>query len=182
MEENTLESTVEITIRSGTPEDVPRLVALHHVVSEYHGALIREKEEITNAYMEEEVQKCRSKGLLLIAEIGEELVGEIHAHTPVLFAFSHLLSDLTIVVHPKHQGKGVGRKLFESFLWRVQEDFPHILRVELFTREHKEKNVAFYTSLGFQNEGRQANKIRLQGNRFHTPIHMVWINPKYQSK
>ena len=172
---------MELSIRSGTPEDVPSLVALHRAVSEDPDALIRERQEITQDYMNDVMTKCLAKGLMLVARSDDKFIGEIHAYTPELFAFSHLLSDLTIAVHPEHQGKGVGRKLFESFLHLVQEDFPHILRVELYTREEIKKNVAFYTSLGFQNEGRQANKIRLHDSRFHTPIHMVWFNPKYQS-
>ena len=182
MDYKTEQRTIKLTIRSGTEEDGQALVNLHRAVSEDPGALIREQEEITPAYMEDVLQKCTNKGLILVAMLGGDLIGEIHAYTPDLFAFSHLFSELTIVVHPEHQGKGVGRELFTSFLKKVEEHFPHILRVELYTREHNQKNVDFYTSLGFQNEGRQKNKIRLQGNRFHTPIHMVWFNPKYKLK
>lgn len=182
MEQKTVRKDINITVRPGITSDVPALIGLHRTVSEEPGALIRRKEEITTAYLKDVMQKCRKKGLMLVAMMDGVLIGEIHAYTPDLFAFSHLLSELTIVVHPEHQGKGVGRKLFVQFLEQVQKEFPHILRVELYTREHNQKNVDFYTSLGFQNEGRQANKIRLEDNGFHSPIHMVWFNPNYQSK
>lgn len=177
-----MEQAIDIAIRKGTIPEVPQLVELHRTVSEVPGALIRDKAEISLSYMEKVVGQCVKNGLILVAYTGDHLIGAIHAHTPDVFAFSHLLTELSIVVHPAHQGKGIGRRLFESFLRIVQEDFPHILRVELFTREHSEKNVSFYTSLGFRNEGRQENKIKLRDRTFHTPIHMAWINPNYQKR
>jgi len=178
----TIKQLVELNIRPATRDDVPALVQLHQRVSEEPGALIRQKEEITTSYMEGVFQSCADKGLMLMASHGDDLIGEIHAYTPNIRAFRHLLSELTIVVHPEQQGKGIGRLLFEAFLKTVMEDFPHILRVELYTREHNEKTVAFYSSLGFRKEGRQENKIQLGENRFHTPIHMAWFNPNYLSK
>ncbi|MEM7552123.1 MAG: N-acetyltransferase [Bacteroidota bacterium] len=106
-------------------------------------------------------------------------MGEIHAYVPNLFAFQHILSDLTIVVNPDYHGRGIGRTLFETFLKIVQKDFGHILRVELYVREHNSKNVAFYEKLGFRNEGRQENKIFTSSSTFETPLHMAWFNPTY---
>lgn len=177
-----MEPAIDIAIRKGTITDVPQLVELHRAVSEAPGSLIRDKAEITHDYMESVVVQCVRNGLILVAHAEDRLIGAIHAYTPDLFAFSHLLTELTIVVHPDHQGKGTGRRLFESFLRIVREDLPQILRVELYTREHNEKNVRFYTSLGFKDEGRQENKIKLRGNGFHTPTHMAWFNPNYQKQ
>lgn len=96
---------------------------------------------------------------MLVAKEGEHIIGEIHAYTPQLYAFQHLLTDLTIVVHPDHQGKHAGRKLFERFLEIVESDYPHILRVELYVRAHNIKNVQFYSSLGLKTEGLHERKL-----------------------
>jgi ribosomal protein S18 acetylase RimI-like enzyme len=57
--------------------------------------------------------------------------------------------------------------------------YAHILRVELYVRAHNTRNIIFYESLGFKQEGRQEHKIFQQKGVFETPIHMAWFNPKY---
>jgi putative acetyltransferase len=110
----------------------------------------------------------------------DRIVGEIHAYTPEIHAFRHMLSDLTIAVHPEHQHRGIGKKLFRTFLQLVQSDFPHILRVELYVREENLPIVRFYQSLGFINEGRQRHKILNDRNQLETPLHMAWFNPEFK--
>ncbi|TAF97610.1 MAG: N-acetyltransferase [Cytophagia bacterium] len=82
--------------------------------------------------------------------------------------------------HPHYHGRGVERSLFETFWKTITEQYCHILRIELYVREHNQKNVRFYESLGLVNEGRQAFKI-LNGTQLETPIHMAWFNPNYHS-
>ncbi|MGB6150927.1 MAG: type I restriction enzyme HsdR N-terminal domain-containing protein [Pricia sp.] len=49
----------------------------------------------------------------------------------------------------------------------------------LFKREHNARNIKFYESLGFKNEGRQDRKIYISNSTFETPLHMAWFNPNY---
>lgn len=152
---------------------------VHLAVTTIPGGLIRQPNEITDEYIENVILTGSNHGLMLVAREGEDVLGEIHAYTPQLFAFQHLLTDLTIVVHPDHQGKHVGRKLFERFLEIVEKEYPHILRVELYVRRHNTRNVQFYTSLGFETEGVHERKIYTGPGQFETPQQMVWINPGY---
>lgn len=161
-------------------QDRQPLYDLYRVIATIPGGIIREPDEITEAYIEQIVTEATQCGIMLIAREGEKPVGEIHAYTPSLQAFRHILTELTIVVHPDYQGQGIGKLLFQSFLEKVRQDFSHILRVELYTREHNQKNVAFYESLGFQNEGRQADKIMGPEGQLETPLHMVWFNPAFE--
>ncbi|NML23512.1 GNAT family N-acetyltransferase [Pseudoflavitalea sp. G-6-1-2] len=171
---------MELQIVEGGLHQRDQLLRLYQAVAAIPGGLIRQPAEVTPAYIEEFTSESVSHGLMLVAMEGEELVGDIHAHTPPIYAFSHLLTDLTIMVHPEHQGKGIGRKLFNAFLARVEKDYPHILRVELYVRRHNTKNVQFYTSLGFETEGVHERKIFAGNGRFETPLQMVWINPGYR--
>lgn len=156
-----------------------QLKRIHLAVTAIPGGLIRQPYEITDDYIANVIMTATEHGLMLVAREGAEILGEIHAYTPQLFAFQHLLTDLTIVVHPDHQGRRVGRRLFEAFLEKVQNDYPHILRVELYVRTHNVKNVQFYTSLGFETEGVHERKIYTGPAQFETPQQMVWINPGY---
>nr|WP_298995923.1 GNAT family N-acetyltransferase [uncultured Allomuricauda sp.] len=141
------------------------LLRLYKVVAEFPDGIIRKNDEITSDYIESFYSKSLKKGLMFFAKKDGMIIGEIHAYTPDILAFQHILTDLTIVIHPDFQGRGVGRKLFKAFLQEVSERLKHILRIELYTREHNSRNVAFYESLGFINEGRQKHKIFLSPNK-----------------
>ena len=170
---------MEINIVPGSLAHKDQLLQLYQAVAAIPGGLIRRQEEVTPAYIEEFTTESVEHGLMLVATENNRVVGDIHAHTPPIYAFSHLLTDLTIMVHPEHQGKGIGRKLFTAFLEQVKKEYPHILRVELYVRRHNTKNVQFYTSLGFETEGVHERKIFAGEGRFETPLQMVWINPGY---
>jgi putative acetyltransferase len=165
-------------IEKATLTDAKAIFTLYKAVAEIPDGIIRQPNEITTDYIMYFLDQSLKNGLILVAKEKGEIVGEIHAYSPPIFAFQHLLTDLTIVVHPKHQGKGIGKKLFLNFLKIVESAYSHILRVELFVREHNERNVAFYKKLGFINEGRQENKIFSESG-LETPLHMVWFNPNF---
>ena len=165
-------------IEKATLADAKAIFALYKAVAEIPDGIIRQPHEITADYIAHFLDQSLKKGLILVAREKGEIIGEIHAYSPPIFAFQHLLTDLTIVVHHKHQGKGVGKNLFLNFLKIVESAYAHILRVELFVREHNERNVTFYKKLGFINEGRQENKIFSESG-LETPLHMVWFNPNF---
>ena len=170
---------MDLDIRKTSAEDYRSLISLYQDVATISGGIIRTGDEISFDYVNMFIEHSLKKGLSLVATLDERIVAEIHAYTPEIYAFRHMLSDLTIVVHPEFQHQGIGKKLFKKFLRLVQSDFPHILRVELYVREENQPIVRFYESLGFVNEGRQKHKILNDRNRLETPLHMAWFNPKF---
>ena len=105
----------------------------------------------------------------------DDIIAEIHAYSPGLYCFSHVLSDLTVVVDPCTQGTGVGRLLFERFLRVVTEDRPDISRVELIARESNQKAIKFYESLGFCQEGILVSRIKNVDGSMESDIPMAWV-------
>lgn len=161
------------------PSQAPELLALYQRVAENSGGIIRYKDEFTLSFVADFLAKSLHHGIALVGTMDGRIVGEIHAYTPDIRAFQHILADLTIVTDPLYQGQGIGRQLFEQFLKIVQESHRHTLRVELHVREHHTSTVQFYKSLGFVNEGRQPHKIFVSASKFETPLHMAWFNPAY---
>ncbi len=173
---------MELQIKKAEFEHETELFELYKKVAGIADGIIRNENEIDQNYIAGFLEKSISNGLILVALLKDKIIGVIHAYTPNIYAFQHMLTNLTIVVDPNHQGKGIGRTLFEQFLETVKTDLNHILRIELYTREHNERNVKFYESLGFINEGRQESKIYMSDSVFETPVHMAWFNPNYKAE
>jgi GNAT superfamily N-acetyltransferase len=173
-----------IEVKNTTLEDVPKILELYRTMANEPGGIIRTAEEITSYYVEEFITKSmRSGSAFVISHPANkaEAIAEIHAYPYGLTAFRHILTDLTIVVHPGFQGQKLGKLIFEHLLSNVVEYMPHILRLELFVRESNIKAIGFYKKLGFIEEGRHKHKIKNIDNLLETPIEMTWFNPAYKN-
>jgi len=104
-----------------------------------------------------------------------KVIGEIHAYTPDVYCFSHVLSNLTIAVAPGYQGKGVGRLLLNTFCKTAEEQRSDITRIELFARESNKGAISLYQSLGFKIEGSLTKRIKNQDGSLESDILMAWI-------
>ncbi|MGZ3699836.1 MAG: N-acetyltransferase family protein, partial [Bdellovibrionota bacterium] len=166
----------EIEIRRGTFDDFSRARDLYQETARIPGGLARQESEITDDYLSGWIQKSLEHGIWLVAEeqSRHRFLGSIHAYRPAPQVFSHVLSDLTIAVHPSSQGRGIGRKLFSACLETVRHSLPEILRVELIARESNHKAIRLYQSLGFSIEGRLENRIHGGGGRREADIPMAW--------
>ncbi len=163
-----------MTTRPATPADHARLFALHRAVAEDPNGIARMPDEITEDYIMSLLTISPPNGLQLVMEneMGE-LFAEIHGSKYGLRIFEHILGNLTIVVHPAQQGKGVGKALFTRFLSEVRQQFPEIRRIELEARATNEASLGLYRSLGFVQEGVYRNKTRNRDGSFVDSIPMA---------
>lgn len=83
-----------------------------------------------------------------------------------------MLGGLTVAVHPDHQGRGVGSRLFESLIAWARSAEPEIVRIELAAGAGNPGAVRLYERLGFRHEGRQVARGRLPDGRFEDDILM----------
>lgn len=162
-------------IRKAVAADHARIVALYRAVAEVPGGIARTPDEVTDAYVAGFMHKAASDGVEFVAEMDGEIVGEIHASRVGIASLDTLLTDLTIAVAPKAQGRGVGRALFEALLAEVREAMPHIVRVELFARSSNVRARALYESLGFVEEGRLRARVRDAKGELETDTIMGWV-------
>src|SRR5882757_8373986 len=105
-------------IRTAVPEDGDRIQLLYKEVVRTGGALARSEEEITDSYVKEFMQHSFDDGLIIVVEHPDDpdqLIGQIHGYSMKIKAFRHVLSHLTIAIHPQFQGKKVGRTLLTIF-------------------------------------------------------------------
>ena len=164
------------TINPATVEDRQGVKNLYFAVALIEGGLARTADEITDDYVSNFVEKSLKSGIILIARHSEsgQIVGEIHAYALGPKVFAHVLGELTIAVHPEHQGQKLGKALFTELLRLVFETRKDILRVELIARESNKKAIEFYQKLGFKIEGRFVDRIQSVGDGVEADIPMAW--------
>ncbi|WP_420150594.1 GNAT family N-acetyltransferase [Spirosoma sp.] len=164
-----------ITIRQARFQDKEAILALHQNVAAISQGIARTEAEITDQYVEGLFATIATDGLMLVAvDTPDQLIAEIHASKYGLRIFDHILTGLTIAVHPDYQGKGIGKMVFQAFLDEVQHSFPEVRRVELESRSSNQKSIGLYQSLGFVLEGRMRNKTRNSDGSFEDSLLMAW--------
>ena len=163
-------------VRRGTRTDAAAIRALYATVAATPGGLARVPDEITNAYVEEVVERSVADGVIVVAELDglAGLAGELHTYRAGLRVFAHVLGELTVAVHPTAQGRGIGRRLFEMLLQVVRLEQPDITRIELITQESNQRALRLYESLGFRREGRLEGRIRSPSGGVEADIPMSW--------
>jgi putative acetyltransferase len=165
----------EPTIRSSKESDVDSIVALYRAVGDAGGGLARSPDEVTRGYVRDFLAASLAGGVALVAvDEKDSVIAEIHTRPLGPRTFSHVLGDLTIAVHPSRQGRGLGRRIFAELLETARRDLPHVLRIELKSRETNSRAIAMYESLGFKREGRMENRIRLIDGSLDADIPMAW--------
>lgn len=165
------------SIRPATIEDASEIHALYRRVAAKPGGIARLEEEVSGVYVRAFLTRALSDGVaLVVIDKSAAIVAEIHAYTPDPYCFSHVFSELTVVVDPTTQGKGIGKSIIAALLQAVTETHPEIRRVELIARESNEKAIMLYESLGFRKEGKLVGRIRNVDGNFESDIPMAWLN------
>lgn len=170
-----MDKNIQHRIHCAALSDFEGIKALYQSVARQGGGIARTEDEITDDYIRHNLDTSISRGISYVATVDEKIVGEIHAYPPFPQLFAHILSDLTIAVHPDFQGTGVGRALFSALLDEVEQRRANILRVELFVRQSNLKAIAFYQSLGFEIEGHFQQRVRRPDGDLEADIPMAWV-------
>lgn len=163
-----------LSIRRLTPDDVRAVVELYRAAASVEeSGLAREADEIGAEYVCAFLEKTERDGVALGAFVDGRLVGEIHAARRGPRQFGHVLTDLTIAVHPSVQGRGIGSRLFADFIASAGNVSPPIKRIELMVRSGNANAIRLYERLGFVQEGRFVGRVLLRGGRIEDDIAMA---------
>jgi ribosomal protein S18 acetylase RimI-like enzyme len=95
----------------------------------------------------------------VVAEKDGNIVGHALLDPMPLEALSHVFR-VTIVVHPGFLGQGIGSSLMRDLMeWSKQS--PRVKKIELLVRATNARAIHLYSKLGFVEEGRFRNRVRL---------------------
>lgn len=170
------------TVRQSIPADKQKILALYRQVARVSGGIARSAEEISEEYIEEFMHRAILAGMELVVEHADHpelIIAEMHGHKMIPAAFAHVMSNLTIAVHPEFQGKGIGKMMFTRFIEHISNNRPDILRVELVTQESNTRALSLYQSIGFVIEGRLEKRIWFPGTAIKADIPLAWFNKNF---
>ena len=162
-----------VVIRRASPADAGHLRDLYRAAAA-QGTLARMPDEVDDAYVAGFMAAAQD-GLEVVAEVDGAVVGDLHASRLAPRQFKRTLGDLTVAVHPDHQGQGIGRKLFEEFLRIVRDEMPDIERVELFAWDRNVNALMLYESVGFKFEGLLPRRVRTDAGEWRNDILYAWL-------
>ena len=105
---------------SASPGNCARAIAAvagYRRVAANPGGIARLEHEVSAAYVQNFLRQSTADGIASVgtSETGA-VIAEIHAYSPGPYCFSHVLSELTVVVDPSARGNGFGRSIFDEFL------------------------------------------------------------------
>lgn len=164
----------QLVIYDLTVDHAPLVLDLYvAAASVEQSGLARAPDEITTSYVEGFLSRASLSGISLGAFLGENLVGEIHASRPGPRQFDHVLTDLTVAVHPGYQGTGIGSALFAAFFDRAAAALPPVARIELVARSGNVGALRLYRRLEFVEEGRFVGRVLLADGRREDDIPMA---------
>ncbi len=169
--------------RTADMSDLQRLITLYKIVAREEGGIARLEHEVTEKYVKNFLQRSLATGVIVVGENPEspdELVASIHGYKAGIKVFEHVLGDVTLVVHPRFQGKKIGRTILTIFLEEIGHNRMDIGKVELITRESNGKAIQLYESLGFRVEGRMEMRIKTTHHTYEADIPMGWQNPNFE--
>lgn len=119
----------------------------------------------------------------MVAEIDGHVVGHAMLDPMDMAATAHVF-HLTVVVHPGHTGRGIGRALMNDLLaWA--ESNARVSKIELRARATNKRAIRLYQQLGFVEEGRFRGRVRLEDGTLVDDVAMAWwpkrLQPPHES-
>lgn len=160
-------------IRLARPEDAPAIAAAEAETAKIPGRLAGYPGEIPLEAYDAKIRELAERGRYIVAEEDGTLVGHALLDPFDMRATAHVFS-LTIVVHPGHLGRGIGRAMMDDLLAWAKAD-PRVRKVELRVRDGNDRAIRLYESCGFVEEGRFRQRVRLLDGTYVDDIAMAWF-------
>lgn len=167
-------------IRKAIPSDREEIAELYRSVANNVVGISRRSHEITDTYVYALLNKKPSEIVCLVGvDENEKVIGMVIGTKNGLDMYSHILSDLTVIVHPDHQSKGYARQLSLGFMEHIFNHRPDVMRVEMEVMTH-DKLIDAFLMAGFVKEAVTDRRIKNLDGTFSNSVLMVWFNPNFK--
>jgi RimJ/RimL family protein N-acetyltransferase len=163
-------------IRTATPDDAEAIAAVEAETQSTPGLLIGYPGEIPLEAYRAKIAKLAMDGRYIVAEENGAPVGHAFLDPMPMRANAHVF-QLTIVVHPGHIERGIGRAMLGDLLDWARRD-ARVGRVELKVRAGNLRAQNLYRSVGFVEEARLRNRVRRIDGLFEDDLGMAWFPPR----
>ena len=156
-------------LRDARVADATRLCAAERsTAAAAAGRLIAEPEELLVASFQKRIafmaEGAGGRGKYLVAEVDGRMVGHASLMPLPRKNIAHVVT-LDICVHPGQSRRGYGRAMLSALLdWARQR--PEVRKVELWVRASNHPAIALYQGLGFVEEGRLRDHVRVADGVF----------------
>ena len=169
-----------MNIRKATMKDSKEIFNLYkEVATAFPDNLTQEADEINRSYIETILLSAIQRGFILVIEIEGKIVAYFKAFTSSFRRTCHILTNATIMVHPKHISCGYGKIICQAFIDIVIKNMPHIKYIELRPFGYNEKAIAIYKKLGFYEAGKSLSFARNLNGVLSDEVILHYNNPNF---
>ena len=164
-------------IRTATPEDAEAIAAAEEETRRTPGLLVGHPGEIPVEAYRSKIAKLAMDGRYIVMEENGAPVGHALLDPMPMRANVHVFT-LTIVVHPAHVERGIGRALLRNLLDWANND-ARVGKIELNVRAGNLRAQNLYRSLGFTEEARFRNRVHRLDGKYEDDIGMAWFSDRW---
>ena len=137
------------------------------------GHLVSEASELDLPSFEVKVLQAVGRGSYVVAEVAGAVCAHAFLDPMPLAAIRHVYR-LTIVVHPGHTNQGIGTRLIQHLqAWARRQ--PQLRKIELLVRAGNIGAIRLYRRMGFVEEGRLRERVRLDEHTFVDDVALAWF-------
>lgn len=160
-------------IRTATPADAEAIAVAEEETRRTPGLLVGHPGEIPVGAYRTKIAKLLTDGRYIVMEKNGAPVGHAFLDPMPMRANAHVFT-LTIVVHPGHLERGIGRALLRDLLDWANHD-SRVGKVELNVRAGNLRAQHLYSSFGFVEEARFRRRVRRLDGEYEDDLGMAWF-------
>jgi putative acetyltransferase len=162
-----------IIIRDACPEDAPLLAQAERNIAATPGRLVSHPSELRDEDFAQTIALLTANpcGKYLVAQIDGQTVGHGFLAPLHRIAIAHVV-NLTLAVHEGFQGCGVGKAILGHLIAWAKET-PGVEKIELNARHTNAAAIGLYRKMGFTEEGRLHQRIKLTDGTYLDDILMA---------
>lgn len=164
-------------IRTATPCDAEAIAAAEEETRQAPGLLVGWPGEIPVEAYRTKIAKLAADGRYIVMEESGAPVGHAFLDPMPMRANAHVFT-LTIVVHPGHVERGIGRALMRDLLDWAQRD-TRVGKIELNVRAGNLRAQHVYHGFGFVEEARFRRRVHRLDGEYEDDIGMAWFPDRW---